>query len=81
VQRNRRRELRERTQPPRRQPRRARRERVEMKHDERSRKADTEGTWLEPSPNRLRAATADAGKFPRGSAKSHATFLQTMATC
>ena len=43
VQRSRQRELGERTQPPMRQPRRARRERVEMKHDERSRKADTDG--------------------------------------
>ena len=42
MQRSRRRELRQRTQPPMRQPRRARRERVEMKHDERTRKADTE---------------------------------------
>ena len=49
VQRRRRCELGERTQPPMRQPRRARRERVEIKHDERSRKADTEGTWYEAS--------------------------------
>ena len=51
VQRSRRRELGECTQPPMRQPRRPRRERVEMKHDERSRKGDTEGTWSEASAN------------------------------
>ena len=45
VQCNRRRKLRQRTQPPMRQPRRARRERVKMKHDQRSRKSDAEGAW------------------------------------
>jgi hypothetical protein len=51
VQRGRRRELRQRTQPPMRQSRRGRRELVEMKHDKRCRKADTEGTWSESSLN------------------------------
>jgi hypothetical protein len=80
----RRREWRQRIQPPMRQPRRARRERVEMKHDERSRNADTEelGPRLQStrrnlkSPCPILAAIALApghdghvGKFPRHFAK------------
>ena len=58
VQRSRRRQLGQRTQPRTRQPRRARRERVEIKHDERSRKAGTEGTRSKASTNSAQSTVA-----------------------
>ena len=73
VQRSRRRELGERTQSPMRQPRRARRERVEMKHDERSRKADTEGLGPRLQPTRRNRQSASPISRPSQRARCSPT--------
>jgi hypothetical protein len=77
VQRSRRPELCQRSQPMW-QPRRARRPRVEIKHGERSRKADTEGPGSEAPANSTLPPWESWGNLPEDSQNLTPTFLQAM---
>ena len=90
-----RRQLRETAHRRVRQTRRGRRERIEMKHDERSRKADTDETQFEAAANSetnvifdlsrtwrpaLDVTSWQVGNFPEVLAKSHTAFSEARVT-